>query len=538
MKNKKIITTLVISTLFLSLILTITPASAGAFHRVSGDLFIQDENGNVTNAPAGMEVKIIFDSGEETDLTSDTGHYEIDFVGYEYEDGIFWVNHGGTWIQPIGNPYVEISEITGYDIDLYIPPSVNHAPILTIKSPSNGATGININTDIKWSCTDPDGDPLTYDIYFSTDTNPTLKKPDHTSTTYDQGTMNYLTKYYWKIVAKDDKGATTEGPIWSFTTEDEFTGGGGGGGGGGGVVNMPPIADASASEKTGFVGIPVNFDGSESTDSDGTIIEYAWTFGDGKTGTGVTTTHTYTAEGVYSVTLTVKDNILAFDIDTFNVIISIPNSPPSAPVISGPTMGTKEESYDYTFKSIDTDDDDLSYNISWGDTETSTTTFYPNATEATASHSWDTAGVYTINAHAYDSKTVSGNTKYVVLIDAWWVKDIGYLLDYDANGVYEKFYSNSTDEETNTEQRNDGKYLIDEDGDGEWDWVYDIETDTLTAYVPAKEEEQDNTLWYVLILFIIIILIIIAYLASKRKKKPQETKPETNNNKNKNKKKK
>jgi len=301
-----------------------------------------------------------------------------------------------------------------------------------------------------------------------------------------------------------------------------------------GPINLAPVADASLSEKTGFIGISVYFDGSKSTDSDGTITEYAWNFGDGKTGNGITTTHIYTAEGVYSVTLTVKDNVGAVGFQTFNVIISIPNNPPDAPVISGPTMGTKDETYDYTFISIDVDDDDLSYNISWGDTETSTTAFYPNATEATSSHSWDMAGVYTINAHAYDNKTVSGTTKYVVLIDAWWVKDIGYLLDYDADGVYEKFYSNSTDEETNTEQREDGKYLIDEDGDGEWDWVYDTETDTLTAYVPAKEEEQDYTLWYVLILIIIIILIIIAYLATKRKKKPQETKPETKNNTDKN----
>lgn len=38
--------------------------------------------------------------------------------------------------------------------------------------------------------------------------------------TYDPGTLNYDTEYYWKIVATDSYGAYTEGPIWDFTTQD------------------------------------------------------------------------------------------------------------------------------------------------------------------------------------------------------------------------------------------------------------------------------------------------------------------------------
>ena len=198
-------------------------------------------------------------------------------------------------------------------------------------------------------------------------------------------------------------------------------------------------------------------------------------------------------------------------------------------------MGTKDQSYDYTFVSIDLDDDDLSYNISWeedGDPQSDVTDFYPNATEATANHSWAMAGIYTMTANATDNKTVSGNTNYVVLIDAWWVKTIGYLLDYDANGIYEIFHSNSTDNETDVEQLENGTYLIDEDGDGEWDWFYDKESDTLTPYSEDTKKEEDYTLWYILILLLIFILIIIGYLASRKKKKPEPKKPEpkkTNN---------
>jgi len=85
-------------------------------------------------------------------------------------------------------------------------------------SPSDGATNVPIDTDLSWSCSDPDGDALKYDIYFGTSNPPPLVKNDHTSTTYDPGILEYNTKYYWKIVAKDEYGAKTEGDVWSFTT--------------------------------------------------------------------------------------------------------------------------------------------------------------------------------------------------------------------------------------------------------------------------------------------------------------------------------
>jgi PKD repeat protein len=68
-----------------------------------------------------------------------------------------------------------------------------------------------------------------------------------------------------------------------------------------------PVAAFSWTPASPSAGETVTFDASGSVDSDGTIVSYSWKFGDGQTGTGVTTTHAYSA-GTYSVNLTVTDN--------------------------------------------------------------------------------------------------------------------------------------------------------------------------------------------------------------------------------------
>jgi PKD repeat protein len=71
----------------------------------------------------------------------------------------------------------------------------------------------------------------------------------------------------------------------------------------GGAPNQPPTAAFSVS----CVDLECAVDGSASNDPDGTIASYSWTFGDGETGTGESTSHTYAAAGDFTVTLTVTD---------------------------------------------------------------------------------------------------------------------------------------------------------------------------------------------------------------------------------------
>ena len=68
--------------------------------------------------------------------------------------------------------------------------------------------------------------------------------------------------------------------------------------------DQPPTAVATASCSH----LSCSFDGTGSSDPDGTVASYAWTFGDGSTGTGATPTHGYASAGTYTYTLTVTDN--------------------------------------------------------------------------------------------------------------------------------------------------------------------------------------------------------------------------------------
>jgi PKD repeat protein len=68
--------------------------------------------------------------------------------------------------------------------------------------------------------------------------------------------------------------------------------------------NQPPTAAFTSS----CTDLNCSFDASGSSDPDGTIASYAWTFGDGQTGSGKNTTHGFPATGTYSVTLTVTDD--------------------------------------------------------------------------------------------------------------------------------------------------------------------------------------------------------------------------------------
>ena len=145
------------------------------------------------------EWNYIIDHNGETD----SGSY-----GIQTADGGYIVT-GETGEYNLAAVDVLLIKLTGTNSPPYIP----KYPV-----PESGSINNDINSDIRWTGGDPDGDTVVYDIYFGTDNNPPLIVEDYDETVYDPGILEYNTSYYWKIVAKDIYNAISEGPIWVFKT--------------------------------------------------------------------------------------------------------------------------------------------------------------------------------------------------------------------------------------------------------------------------------------------------------------------------------
>jgi len=89
-------------------------------------------------------------------------------------------------------------------------------------TPNIGDTAISLTPQFNWSCSDTDSDSLHYYVRLKTD--PQITSSNNLTGAITDTFYNYssylepYTTYYWQIVAGDNDGNTTEGPIWNFKT--------------------------------------------------------------------------------------------------------------------------------------------------------------------------------------------------------------------------------------------------------------------------------------------------------------------------------
>jgi nitrous oxidase accessory protein NosD len=95
--------------------------------------------------------------------------------------------------------------------------------------------------------------------------------------------------------------------------------------------NAPPEAAFTAS----CTDLECTFDASASSDSDGSIESYAWTFGDGAESSGPAPRYSYASAGTYDVGLTVTDDRGASDAATRTVTLDEPPALDGVPIHPG-----------------------------------------------------------------------------------------------------------------------------------------------------------------------------------------------------------
>jgi PKD repeat protein len=161
------------------------------------------------------------------------------------------------------------------------------------------------------------------------------------------------------------------------------------------VVNKAPTAAFTSAAKD----LTASFDGSTSTDADGTVASYAWAFGDGSTGTGRIIDHAYAAAGSYAVSLTVTDDKgLASAKREGTVTVT---APVVAPVNQAPTAAFTSTAKDLTASfdgstSADADGSVAAYSWTFGDGTT--------GTGRNIDHAYAAAGSYAVSLTVTDDK--------------------------------------------------------------------------------------------------------------------------------------
>ena len=267
--------------------------------------------------------------------------------------------------------------------------------------PPDGATNWT-GGGLCWTGGDPDGDLVVYDVYLG-NCSPPPKIIDNQSgncTDLPWGWFDYNTTYYWKVVAWDGHGASTEGPIWSFTTEPNYS--------------PDPAHD------------PIPPDGAINVPGDAILY---WNSSDPNTGDTLTYDVFFcicfppvlvnrNQSGTYYDPYGTNDmplfeeyywRIVTWDSEgefTSSPIWSFttqkePNDPPTSPDIYGPPSGSPGIELCWAFISDDPNEHQIKYVIEWGDGESTETEFSTIAMEAY--HTYEEEGEFILRAKAIDT---------------------------------------------------------------------------------------------------------------------------------------
>jgi hypothetical protein len=272
------------------------------------------------------------------------------------------------------------------------PPNIPSNP-----DPPNDATNVSIDTILSWNCTDPDEDPLTFDVFFGSSSPPLLVSSNQTSNSYDPGILDFSTMYYWQIVAWDDSEASAQSPIWIFTTSS----------------NNPPNKPLNVYPPNGSTDIPIDIELRwTGGDPDDDHVSFDIYFGTTNPPPLVANNVTEYNTGILEYNTTYYWKLVAWDEhgastegDVWNFKTQeLGPEPPEAPIVEGPPSGKAGEEYCITVNSTGENGEEFMYIIDWGDETTSGWLGpYQQGNPIEVCHTYLFTGNYHIRAKAKDS---------------------------------------------------------------------------------------------------------------------------------------
>ena len=206
---------------------------------------------------------------------------------------------------PVSTGYSDYGSLGNYLITgSLVAISGRQAPTSRITtSATSGVAPLTVNFSGQNS-TDPDGSIVSYAWDFG---NGTSGSGVNASCTY-----NTAGSFIAVLTVTDNDGLASSSSVLISTSA---------------AANVAPTAVASASTTNGTAPLAINFSSTGSSDPDGSISSYRWTFGDGSSSTAANPSKTYTSAGTYSVVLTVTDNAGATASSSLSIsVTSNPNA--------------------------------------------------------------------------------------------------------------------------------------------------------------------------------------------------------------------
>jgi PKD repeat protein len=190
----------------------------------------------------------------------------------------------------------------------------NIPPIVQI----NGPYSSRINSEVQFNSSgsfDPDGDVMEYLWDFGDGTSSVEVNPLHFYSISGEFTVS--------LTLTDEAGESNSTTTLSIIDP-----------------NLPPVSTITG-PTSAKVGQVIQFSGEESIDYDGEIVEYSWSFGDGSYENMLNVNHVFSSEGVFHVSLSVRDNDNATDDSVMDLFVSA-NLPPIVET-NGPWIGVVDE---------------------------------------------------------------------------------------------------------------------------------------------------------------------------------------------------